>query len=43
VPLGWLDGAGDSEIGEVGKFGYSEVVQSAKEIYPIVGISCVGH
>jgi hypothetical protein len=40
---GVLDGAGDGEVGEVGEFGYLEVVQCAKEIYPIVGISCVGH
>jgi hypothetical protein len=33
----------DGEVGKVGEFGYSEVGQCAKEIYPIVGISCVGH
>jgi hypothetical protein len=26
--------------GEVGDFGYFEVVQYAKDIYPILGISC---
>jgi hypothetical protein len=40
---GGLDGAGDGEVGEVGEFSYSEFVQCAKEITPIVGISCVGH
>ena len=43
MPLGWLNGTGDGEVGEVGEFGYSEVVQCVKEIYPTVGISCVGH
>ena len=41
--LDGLDGAGDGEVGEVGESGYLDVVQCAKEIYPIVGISCVGH
>jgi hypothetical protein len=38
-----LDGAGDAENGEVGDFGYSEVVQCSKEIFPIMGISCGGN
>jgi hypothetical protein len=40
---GVLDGAGVGENGEVGDVGYSEVVQSAMEIYPILGISCGGN
>jgi hypothetical protein len=29
--------------GEVGDFDYSKVVQCAKDIYPIMGISCGGN
>lgn len=29
--------------GEVGDFSYSEAVQYAKDIYPILGISCGGN
>lgn len=36
-----LDRASDGEVREVGEFGYSKFVQWAKEIAPIVGISCV--
>lgn len=41
--LDGLDGASDGEVGELGEFGYYKVVQCVKEIYPIVGISHVGH
>lgn len=38
-----LDGAGDAENGEVGDFGYYEVVQCSKEIFLILGISHGGN
>jgi hypothetical protein len=40
---GDLDAVGLRENGEVGDVGYSEVVQSAMEIYPFLGISCGGN
>lgn len=38
-----LDKAGDATNGEVGDFGYFEVVQCSKEILPILRISRGGN
>jgi hypothetical protein len=40
---GDLEWANVGENGEVGDVGYSEIVLSAKEISPFLGISCVGN